>query len=233
MTCPPSGSPPPATAATSAPAPPACTPSPPAPGGRPAANTNVFARESHMDILAARAKVDPLAFRLRHLSDPRVIRVLESAAEQVRLGGRGRPVRARGGGRLRFLARHHRRRHGRGGGGAEHRAGQGEAGGPGPGHGPGHQPRRRPPADGGGGHHGPGLRPQRRPSGSRTAGSWTRTSTPTRSPGSPGCRPSRRCWSPTRTCRPRAAANLPSSAWARSSPTPSTTPWGRGCSSCP
>jgi len=48
----------------------------------PAANTNVFARESHMDTLAARAKVDPLAFRLRHLSDPRVIRVLKAAAER-------------------------------------------------------------------------------------------------------------------------------------------------------
>ena len=46
----------------------------------PAANTNVFARESHMDVLAAKAKVDPLAFRLRHLTDPRVIRVLEAAA---------------------------------------------------------------------------------------------------------------------------------------------------------
>jgi CO/xanthine dehydrogenase Mo-binding subunit len=48
----------------------------------PAANTNVFARESHMDILAAKAKVDPLAFRLRHLTDKRVIRVLEAAAEK-------------------------------------------------------------------------------------------------------------------------------------------------------
>ena len=48
----------------------------------PAANTNVFARESHMDVLAAKAKVDPLAFRLRHLSDQRVIRVLETAAER-------------------------------------------------------------------------------------------------------------------------------------------------------
>ena len=48
----------------------------------PAANTNVFARESHMDSLAARAKVDPLAFRLRHLDDPRVIRVLKAAAEK-------------------------------------------------------------------------------------------------------------------------------------------------------
>jgi CO/xanthine dehydrogenase Mo-binding subunit len=48
----------------------------------PAANTNVFARESHMDLLAAKAKADPLAFRLRHLTDPRVIRVLKLAAER-------------------------------------------------------------------------------------------------------------------------------------------------------
>jgi len=48
----------------------------------PAANTNVFARESHMDLLAAKAKADPLAFRLRHLTDPRVIRVLQAAARQ-------------------------------------------------------------------------------------------------------------------------------------------------------
>ncbi|MDR3670268.1 MAG: molybdopterin-dependent oxidoreductase [Holophaga sp.] len=48
----------------------------------PAANTNVFARESHMDVLAARARIDPLAFRLRHLTDRRVIRVLEAAAER-------------------------------------------------------------------------------------------------------------------------------------------------------
>ena len=48
----------------------------------PGANTNVFARESHMDTLAAAAKVDPLAFRLRHLTDPRLIRVLGAAAER-------------------------------------------------------------------------------------------------------------------------------------------------------
>ena len=35
-----------------------------------------------MDLLAAKAKVDPLAFRLRHLTDPRVIRVLKMAAER-------------------------------------------------------------------------------------------------------------------------------------------------------
>ena len=48
----------------------------------PSANTNVFARESHMDLLAAKAKADPLAFRLRHLKAPRVIRALETVAER-------------------------------------------------------------------------------------------------------------------------------------------------------
>ena len=45
----------------------------------PAANTNVFAKESHMDALAAKAGVDPLAFRLRHLQDARVIEALLAA----------------------------------------------------------------------------------------------------------------------------------------------------------
>ena len=57
----------------------------------PAANTNVFARESHMDVLAAKAKVDPLAFRLRHLTDPRVIRVLEAAAAKFGWVGAAAP----------------------------------------------------------------------------------------------------------------------------------------------
>jgi CO/xanthine dehydrogenase Mo-binding subunit len=47
----------------------------------PAANTNVFAKESHMDLLAAKAGVDPLAFRLRHLKDPRMLAVLQAAAK--------------------------------------------------------------------------------------------------------------------------------------------------------
>jgi nicotinate dehydrogenase subunit B len=45
----------------------------------PAANTNVHARESHMDALAAKAGVDPLAFRLRHLNNPRMVGVLKAA----------------------------------------------------------------------------------------------------------------------------------------------------------
>jgi isoquinoline 1-oxidoreductase len=47
----------------------------------PAANTNVFARESHMDALAALARMDPLAFRLRHLKEPRMLAVLQAAAK--------------------------------------------------------------------------------------------------------------------------------------------------------
>ncbi|WP_314435002.1 xanthine dehydrogenase family protein molybdopterin-binding subunit [Massilia timonae] len=41
---------------------------------------NVFAIESFMDELARAAKVDPIAFRLRHLEDPRAIDVVELAA---------------------------------------------------------------------------------------------------------------------------------------------------------
>ncbi len=47
----------------------------------PASNTNTFARESHMDVMAAAAGADPLAFRLAHLkNNPRMKRVLEKAA---------------------------------------------------------------------------------------------------------------------------------------------------------
>ena len=48
----------------------------------PSVNTNTFARESHIDILAARAGADPVEFRLGHLSDQRMRRVLEAAARQ-------------------------------------------------------------------------------------------------------------------------------------------------------
>ncbi len=47
----------------------------------PASNTNVFARESHMDALAALAKADPLAFRLAHIRDPRLAAALGEAAK--------------------------------------------------------------------------------------------------------------------------------------------------------
>ena len=48
----------------------------------PANNTNTFARESHIDILAEKAGMDPLEFRLKNLKDSRMIRVLEAAAER-------------------------------------------------------------------------------------------------------------------------------------------------------
>jgi isoquinoline 1-oxidoreductase len=48
----------------------------------PSVNTNTFARESHIDALAAKAGVDPVQFRLTHLSDKRMIRVLQTAADK-------------------------------------------------------------------------------------------------------------------------------------------------------
>ncbi len=64
----------------------------------PANNTNTFARESHIDILAKAAGIDPLEFRLKNLRDARMIRVLKAAAEKFGWtpakppGGRGRGV---------------------------------------------------------------------------------------------------------------------------------------------
>ena len=48
----------------------------------PGNNTNTFARESQIDIMAAAAGMDPVEFRLKNLSDPRMIRVLKAAAER-------------------------------------------------------------------------------------------------------------------------------------------------------
>jgi len=42
---------------------------------------NVFAAESQIDIMAAGAGVDPLAFRLKHIADPRMRRVVQAAAD--------------------------------------------------------------------------------------------------------------------------------------------------------
>jgi isoquinoline 1-oxidoreductase len=47
----------------------------------PGAGTNVFARESQIDIMAAAAKADPLEFRLRNTSDARVRKTLQAAAD--------------------------------------------------------------------------------------------------------------------------------------------------------
>ncbi|MFC1852054.1 molybdopterin cofactor-binding domain-containing protein, partial [candidate division CSSED10-310 bacterium] len=47
----------------------------------PANNTNVFARELQMNLMAAQAKIDPLEFRLANLKDERMITVLKAAAK--------------------------------------------------------------------------------------------------------------------------------------------------------
>jgi nicotinate dehydrogenase subunit B len=51
-----------------------------------AATANNFARESHMDELAAAVGADPVAFRLAHLDDPRLRAVLEAAAREIGWG---------------------------------------------------------------------------------------------------------------------------------------------------
>jgi isoquinoline 1-oxidoreductase len=48
----------------------------------PANNTNTFARESQIDIMAVKAGIDPLEFRLNNLKDKKMIGVLKAAAEK-------------------------------------------------------------------------------------------------------------------------------------------------------
>ena len=60
-----------------------------------AATANHFARESHMDELAAALKMDPLAFRLKNLADPRLKAVFEAAAKAFGWGKR-KPAAGRG-----------------------------------------------------------------------------------------------------------------------------------------
>jgi len=48
----------------------------------PGSNTNIFARESQIDIMAAKVGMDPVEFRLKNLTDPRMIRVLKAAADK-------------------------------------------------------------------------------------------------------------------------------------------------------
>jgi isoquinoline 1-oxidoreductase len=47
----------------------------------PGANANAFARESHIDVMAAKAGIDPVEFRLNNLADARMRRVLQAAAK--------------------------------------------------------------------------------------------------------------------------------------------------------
>ncbi len=48
----------------------------------PACNTNAFARESHIDIMASKLGRDPVEFRLENLKDERMRRVLKAAADK-------------------------------------------------------------------------------------------------------------------------------------------------------
>jgi nicotinate dehydrogenase subunit B len=52
---------------------------------------NTFAHESFMDELAAKAKADPVAFRLRHLSNPRLSDVVKAAAKAANWDARPSP----------------------------------------------------------------------------------------------------------------------------------------------
>lgn len=76
----------------------------------PGANMNAFAMESQVDAMAAAAGLDPVDFRLRNTSDPRMRRVLETVAATfgwkagAAPGGRSPGSRSGGGGRGRGVA---------------------------------------------------------------------------------------------------------------------------------
>jgi CO/xanthine dehydrogenase Mo-binding subunit len=53
---------------------------------------NTFAHESFIDEAAAHVKADPVAYRLRHLSDPRLKHVVEEAAKAARWEARPSPI---------------------------------------------------------------------------------------------------------------------------------------------
>jgi nicotinate dehydrogenase subunit B len=60
-----------------------------------AATANHFARESHMDELAAALKIEPLAFRLKNLKNPRIHAVLQAATDRF-AWSKSRPAHGRG-----------------------------------------------------------------------------------------------------------------------------------------
>ncbi|MGE5235738.1 MAG: molybdopterin cofactor-binding domain-containing protein [Acidobacteriota bacterium] len=67
----------------------------------PGANMNIFAKESQIDIMAAAAHIDPVALRLRNMTDGRMRRVLQAAADAYGWKPRSAPA---GGGRGRGVA---------------------------------------------------------------------------------------------------------------------------------
>jgi isoquinoline 1-oxidoreductase len=50
----------------------------------PSVNTNTFARESQIDIMAAKAGLDPVEFRRKNLADRRMLRVLDAVADRFK-----------------------------------------------------------------------------------------------------------------------------------------------------
>ena len=126
----------------------------------PGSNTNVFARESQIDVMAAKAGADPLEFRMRNLADERMKRA-SGSPRKVRLEGGRHAERPGGGHRHVGLPGDLRRHRGRGRRRPEDRRDPGQAGRLCPGHGPMHQsprgfdPGRRVYNDG------PRLRPDR------------------------------------------------------------------------
>ncbi|MGA7861860.1 MAG: molybdopterin cofactor-binding domain-containing protein [Thermoplasmata archaeon] len=69
-----------------------------------AATANNFARESHMDELAARVEADPVEYRLRHLADDRLVAVLQAVAERAGWVPRPGPIARRSEGRGQGIA---------------------------------------------------------------------------------------------------------------------------------
>jgi isoquinoline 1-oxidoreductase len=59
-------------------------------------NTNSFARESHIDVMAATAKIDPLEFRLKNIADERFRRVLKAGADKFGWTPAGKTPSGRG-----------------------------------------------------------------------------------------------------------------------------------------
>src|SRR5260370_7735638 len=55
---------------------------------------NTFAHECFMDELSAHAKADPVAYRLRHLRDPRIVDVVKPAAQAAKWDARPSPKSA-------------------------------------------------------------------------------------------------------------------------------------------
>jgi nicotinate dehydrogenase subunit B len=51
----------------------------------------VFARKSHIDVMAVKAGLDPMEFRMRNLTDARMRRVLETAARKFGWSPKPRP----------------------------------------------------------------------------------------------------------------------------------------------